>query len=59
MIDTCLLVKQVLKTRDVAHLSRVLKVAKKTIYRWVNNECRPNLHLQQKIMELHAKDANK
>jgi len=59
MIDTCLLVKQVLKTRDVVHLSKVLRVAKKTIYRWVNGECRPALHLQQKLLELHGKDQDK
>jgi IS30 family transposase len=59
MIDTSTLVKTVLKTRDVAHLSRVLKVAKKTIYRWVNNECRPNLHFQQRLLELYGKDQNK
>lgn len=59
MINSCLLVKEVLKTRDVAHLSRVLKVAKKTIYRWVNNECRPSMHFQQRLLELYGKDQNK
>lgn len=53
------LVKSVLKTRDVAHLSRVLKVAKKSIYRWVNGECKPNLYYYGRLLELHEKNASK
>jgi hypothetical protein len=50
------LISELLRGKDVAHLSRVLKVAKKTIYRWINGECKPCLGTYKTLVELHAKN---
>lgn len=51
-----LIISEILKGKDVTHLSRVLKVAKKTVYRWISGEHKPTCTTYKKLVELHAKN---
>lgn len=50
-----ILVRDVLRGRDVKVLSQILRVSQKTIYRWINGDCRPSLTAYKKMLELYAK----
>jgi len=48
------LIRDVLRGRDVKILSQILRVSQKTIYRWINGDCKPSLSSYKKMMGLNV-----
>jgi len=53
------LLNDVLRYRDVKILAQILRVAKKSIYRWIDGECKPHTESYKKLLELKISDVEK
>ena len=50
-----ILIRDVLRGRDVKILAQILRVSQKSVYRWINGDCKPSLPAYKKMLELHVK----
>lgn len=54
-----LLIKEVLRRRDVAVLAQMLRVSKKSVYRWINGEYKPHISAYKMLLDIRGRDRNK